>query len=1600
MLGGLRKKLASLRRPGTRTQRSPVGRSRPQFEQLEPRLVLNGGPLAITEFMANNNTGLTSELTDDDGRRLHPDWIEVYNPSETAVPLLGWSLTDDADDLTQWEFPDVTIEAGDYLVVFASGRDVNTAGGEMHTNFKLGSNGEYLALVQPDGFTISHEYAPEYPKQYGDFSYGITQEFTPLVDAETDLLRHVPTVVDAEADWTAPDFDDSAWPGKGAQSPILITEAGSGTPDYIEIQNTSDEIVNTSGWFVALNKGTSQDINTFHSTVWYLPETMAPGQVLYKTDIGEEYFGEGIYWSSGGKGGAMIVDADGNVADFAAWSYSATEIASMSITIEGFPVRASSSWKGPAVTTSANTTLMRVGNQDHDDASDFEFVPYDPTTRGNQNQGLVLPVIGGRLPGIGFDTAEDGFGRTIETDVAGSMHEKNGSLWARYEFDVENPAALTGLQLHIKYNDGFIAYLNGHEISRSNAPASPAWNSTATSSRTVEESMRPRAFNVSDSLPHLVPEGNVLAIQGLNVAAADGDFLLVPELLATETDAIERYFASPSPGGPNEGSFLGMADEPQFSAEHGIFEDSFLLTLTSESIPGATTVYTLNGSEPTRENGEEYIGPITIDKTTVIRAATYGSVHEMSRIGTRTYLFPADVVTQSSTGQAPGPEWPTGSVNGQMINYGMDPDIVNNGVWGPQMTDALTSIPTMSIVTDLDNLFDSSIGIFVNARSDGPVWERPASLELIYPDGASGPGFPDVVDATPGDGFQIDMGLRIRGGYSRTGNNPKHAFRFFFKGDYDGQLEYPLFGDEGTDLFSNVDLRTSQNYSWAFGGPNNNTMIREVFSRDIQGAMGQPYTRSRFYHLYLNGQYWGLFQTQERSEANFNASYLGGNSEDYDVVKQDDGRHMFATDGNMAAYSRLHQETLNGFSDNADYYRVQGLNPDGTPNPAYEKLLDVDNLIDYMIITYYSGDRDGPGSRYTTPHPNNFWGSYDREDPDGFQFFEHDSEHSLGTGEYNMVSPLQSIDTRRTEFVHFNAHWLHEQIAFVNDEYVMRFADRLHKHFFNDGVLSLSAARKQLDYRVAQINKAIIAESARWGDMKANPPRNYNDWMGDVNEVYAWIGARTGTVINQVRNLSFGGKVHSWYPSVFAPELSKHGGEVAAGFEVTFRSVPSGSTVYYTLDGSDPRTIGGNVLPTALTYSAGTPIPLDHSTLFRARALKNGKWSASTEAQFFIGTPAAAANLLISELNYNPYPPTDEELLLHGFDPDLTPAERSLVRGYFGNDDFEFIEIYNASAGPIDLTGARFTDGIAFEFGSDDGPLGPGESVVVVNNLPAFEARYGTSAKDATIRIAGEYRQSFSNAGEGITLVDRFGEIILDFSYNDAGAWPGRADGTGASLTLIDPATVPATEPERTDFFEDGNNWRSSVEFGGSPGVDALPRIDQVVVNEVFSHTHDPDIDTIELLNLTGGPINIGGWYLSDSNDNLMKYRIEDNTILQPGEYLLFDEDDFNPSRGVDPILYPNDFALNGAHGDDVWLMKADATGLTQFADHAEFDASLNTETMGRWPNGEGRFVPMAQNTLDAANTGPRVGPVVISEVHYHPTIPDNNDHEFVEIYN
>ena len=145
-------------------------------EQLEARILL-AADVFISEFSASNAEAFR------DGDREYPDWIELYNAGDEAADLTGWYLTDNQDNLTKWTFPSGTIGPGEFLTVFASGKDKEDRLDNLHTNFRLSRSGEYLALVQPDATTIQTEFSPTYPEQLTDIPYGILT-FKPVVHVQ------------------------------------------------------------------------------------------------------------------------------------------------------------------------------------------------------------------------------------------------------------------------------------------------------------------------------------------------------------------------------------------------------------------------------------------------------------------------------------------------------------------------------------------------------------------------------------------------------------------------------------------------------------------------------------------------------------------------------------------------------------------------------------------------------------------------------------------------------------------------------------------------------------------------------------------------------------------------------------------------------------------------------------------------------------------------------------------------------------------------------------------------------------------------------------------------------------------------------------------------------------------------------------------------------------------------------------------------------------------------------------------------------------------------------------------------------------------------
>ena len=228
----------------------------------------------------------------------------------------------------------------------------------------------------------------------------------------------------------------------------------------------------------------------------------------------------------------------------------------------------------------------------------------------------------------------------------------------------------------------------------------------------------------------------------------------------------------------------------------------------------------------------------------------------------------------------------------------------------------------------------------------------------------------------------------------------------------------------------------------------------------------------------------------------------------------------------------------------------------------------------------------------------------------------------------------------------------------AHPEHRLRVADAVQRHYFNGGVCTPANAAARWTRIAAVVQPAMGAEGARWGDYRS-PLGTLTRWRSNRDFYTAsWFPGRTNTVLNQLRTRGL-------FPSVNAPVLNQHGGAAPPGFALT---ISGSGAVYYTTNGDDPRLWGGAVRAGLIPYSA--PVILNATTTVKARALSGGVWSALAEAAFLISPPASAANLVISELHYNPA----------------------------GEDDAEFIELMNTSGVTIDLSGVRFTTGLDFTF--------------------------------------------------------------------------------------------------------------------------------------------------------------------------------------------------------------------------------------------------------------------------------------------------------------
>lgn len=1489
----------------------------------------HGAEPFISEFMPDN----ARVLSDEDGQ--FPDWIEIQNPNATPLDLAGYFLSDNPLQLNKWAFPSVTLPPNGFLVVFASGKNRTANTNRLHTNFQLDAGGGFLALVKPDGTTIASGYT-NYPGVKEDVSFGIAQQqFTTSLLASSPPRILVPiNASELPVNWNELAYSPGGNWTNGTAPPAIGFDTNTAAGNPVNVAPGGTAVQSTVNGSFTANLGINNNFGDFTHTLgsdpapfWQL--TLSNQMPIFSV----------VLYNRTSCCGSRLRDITLEILS-TNQSGLVTNYTSPLLNPEnaGFTYP-----NGPA--NLSNNLVALTGGPVFGQIIRVRRTP-DPDLSGTGGQGNTDEAAVLSLGEVAVNaTTTAGLRAFVRTDLESRMLGKASSAFVRVPFNSTNTPET--LSLRVRYDDGFIAYLNGSEIARRNAPLTPAWDATATVDRNFASASTQEAIDVSLGIPQLVSGTNLLAVHAMNFSANNSDLLFDPELIGARVQTTSNVFlVNATPGALNTtDSYVDEVKDTHFSVDRGFFTNAFSLSITSGT-PDALIYVSFNADEPGPGKGFLYTNPFTIDKTTVVRTRAFKAGWKATDVDTATYLFLGDVIYQATnwtSTASPPPQYFPATWGANAVNYGMDPEVISKYTLA-EWYEALTQIPSISIVTEMRNLFDATTGIYANAGQQGELWERPSSIELL-----------DPAQAEPGQ-FQENCGLRIRGGFSRNPQFPRHALRVFFRREYGaGKLNYPLFQNEGAQEFDTFDLRNSSNYAWWRENPTgtNDTFVREVWCRETLGAMGQPYRRSRYYHLYLNGQYWGISETDERPEASYGETYFGGSKTNFDVVKcgnrgTDPDFITEATDGNLIAWSNLWVMTqiMRTNSANSNYFRILGRNADGSRNPALPVMLDVDNLIDYMLEIFFSGDGDATLSAFLANNmPNNWFGMRDRTNPDaGFRFFNSDAEHTLGANSSQVDRTGPFPGSNEGNFAFSNPQWMHEALM-RNAEYRVRFSDHVQKHFFNGGALTYQQCTNRWWKKANQITKAIRAYSARWGDVVRTVPYGESDWTNTLNWVVnTWFPPRAGIVLQQLR-------LDQLFPSNSAPNFSQNGGEVPGGYSLTMSHTNSSGVIYFTLDGSDPRAIGGGVSGSAQAYSSA--VVINSPTLVRARVLVNGVWSAALEFTFY--PPQDLSKLLITEIMYHP--------------PDA---------GLTDGDEFEFIELKNAGTNTLNLNGLRFT-GITFTF-SNGATLAPGQFFVFARNAAQFAAKY------PGVTVNGVYSGALNNAGENITLSHALGTRVVSVNYGELAPWPVTPDGFGFSLVPKDPNAN--ADPDNAA------NWRASSFAGGSPGMDdPAQTIPRVLINEVLSHS-ETGVDFIELFNGATNTVDISGWFLTDDPATPMKYRIPAGRTIAPSSYTVFNESDFNPTPGVSPS-----FSLDG-RGDDVYLFSANAaTNLTGYDHGFSFGAAADGDTFGLYviSTGEEQFPLQVEPRPGAPNSGPRIGPVVINEIMYNSPFPQP---EFIELKN
>lgn len=932
------------------------------------------------------------------------------------------------------------------------------------------------------------------------------------------------------------------------------------------------------------------------------------------------------------------------------------------------------------------------------------------------------------------------------------------------------------------------------------------------------------------------------------------------------------FFSAPTPGAPNARARPGWVEAPQFEPAHGFYEEPVEVILRSGT-PEAELFYTLNGDEPNGSTGVPYSGPFQIDRSTVVRAVAYREGYIDSLIASSTYLFLSDITTQPERPEGFPSDWGSDSeVPGRVVaDYEMDPRVVNNTLPGYSVEEALLDIPTLSISMPVEEFFGSSRGIYTHPKSRGSAWERACSVEWFEPGGGS-------------EGFHVNAIAEIHGNSSRRPwRMQKHSIRLTFRSELGtAKLDFPLFGDSDVTSFNQLVLRGSFTDSWGLVSwapsryrPNDSQYIRDVWMKQTIRDMGQPSSHSNFAHLYINGLYWGLYNISERLGTDFFSEHFGGREQDWEIIA-DFG-------GSSPGWSRMFGIARNQLGD-----------PGGWE--ALEEVLDVDNFIDYMLLHFYGDAEDWP-------HHNGY-AAHNPAIGFPFRFFVWDQEivlDNLGLRPYS-----RSESNKPGELF---------QLLRRHEVFRRRFMDRAAAHLEGEGALNLKASQARYLALANRIDKAIVAESARWGDTQASTPYgNTIDRPGDPTNPFdrhypmppngpdyyftreeAWLVerdavlnhhlpaiydvSRSNSLIRELQN-------EGLYSSVPRPVLLKEGHIVRPGEEIEMTT--AAGVIYYTLNGIDPWVEEQGAIETfplieeTSSVRAYVPVNGDLNRVWRALFFDDSDWMTGLSG---VGYDTAGGA-------YSPFIGLDTG--------SMRGVNTSVYIRIPFSIDREVVPLGELNGLRINI---RFEDGFAAWLNG---------SLVAQENAPLpldWDSAATTSRPDSEAVLPQfvdlSPHQGLLQPGanilalQGLNVSLNSSDLLLSPTMDAVISETALPDLSGIRV-YNGPIQISESAVMKARSFSNGE-WSALTEIDWVVAVPAGP--DNLTVSEIHYHpAGDPDVEFIEFHNTGSVSIALAGVEIAMG----IEYNFEPGAVLHGDGYLVLvrDKDAFEGFYGPDVDVF------------------------------------------------------------------------------------------------